>query len=328
MTTKTPLFTIIIPAYKDQFLAESIESILTQTCPDFELIIVNDGSPYNLDKIVQNYNDSRIHYYKRALGFGAARLVDNWNDCLVHAKGTWVICMGDDDRLLPNCLADYVDLITRHPEVGVCHARTQLIDENGIIKKTTEDVPEWMSVYRLMYLMMCRGYETFVGDFAYRTSALRNWGGYFSLPYAWHSDRITSLTMAKAHGLACTKRPGFQFRKNRLQVSNDTTITEQKLLVWDRVHDWYKRFLSVHPENPEDEKFWRGCDKQLDGFIEWNINHDISVDLASHPTHTLCYAFRVKSPKLPVRLRLLFLRQFAGYTLRDILHIPVPHIFK
>lgn len=177
---RTPLFTIIIPAYKDKFLAESIESVLNQTYSDFELIIVNDGSPNNLDSVVNNYNDPRIHYFKRTHGYGAARLVDNWNDCLIRATGEWVICMGDDDRLLPNCLADYADLLKLHPKVDACHARTQLIDENRKVKKTLEKTPEWMTVYMLMWLMMCKGYETFVGDFAYRTSVLRNWGVLFS----------------------------------------------------------------------------------------------------------------------------------------------------
>ena len=79
-------FSIIIPVYKPQFLKECIDSILAQTYRNFELILVNDGSPYDIDSIVGQYQDSRIEYHKREKGYGAVRLVDNWNDCLKYVK--------------------------------------------------------------------------------------------------------------------------------------------------------------------------------------------------------------------------------------------------
>lgn len=56
-------FSITIPAYKAKFLKECIDSILSQTYNDFELIIVNDASPEYLDSIINGYSDSRIRYY-------------------------------------------------------------------------------------------------------------------------------------------------------------------------------------------------------------------------------------------------------------------------
>ena len=53
-------YSILIPAYKETFLKECIDSILNQTYSDFEIIIVNDNSPYKLDDIIHTYNDSRI----------------------------------------------------------------------------------------------------------------------------------------------------------------------------------------------------------------------------------------------------------------------------
>lgn len=55
-------FSVTVPAYKAQFLAECIDSILAQTYKHFELIIVNDASPQDLDSIVSKYDDPRIRY--------------------------------------------------------------------------------------------------------------------------------------------------------------------------------------------------------------------------------------------------------------------------
>ena len=69
------LFSITIPAYKRAFLQECIQSVLTQTYADFELVIVNDHSPEDLDEIVNGFHDERIRYYKNEMGFGAEHVV-------------------------------------------------------------------------------------------------------------------------------------------------------------------------------------------------------------------------------------------------------------
>ena len=104
-------FTIAIPAYKRTFLKECIDSILAQTYKDFELIIINDASPEDLDSVVECYKDSRIRYYVNETNCGALNVVDNWNKCLDYALGEYLILMGDDDKLLPYCLEEYVKMI-------------------------------------------------------------------------------------------------------------------------------------------------------------------------------------------------------------------------
>jgi glycosyltransferase involved in cell wall biosynthesis len=52
----------VLPVFKAKYLSESIDSILNQTMSDFELIIVNDQSPDDIDSIVFSFNDSRIQY--------------------------------------------------------------------------------------------------------------------------------------------------------------------------------------------------------------------------------------------------------------------------
>ena len=144
-------FSVTIPAYKAKYFKECIDSILAQTYSDFELIIVNDASPEDLDSIVSSYSDSRIRYYINEKNCGAVNVVDNWNKCLEYAKGEYIICMGDDDRLLPNCLEEYVKLMEKYPGLGVYHAWTEIIDEKGEYKNMTDARPEYESVYSLIW---------------------------------------------------------------------------------------------------------------------------------------------------------------------------------
>jgi glycosyltransferase involved in cell wall biosynthesis len=130
-------FSILIPAYKKAYLQECIDSILRQSYERFELIIVDDASPEDLYSIVSLYSDPRIKYYRNGKNCGAINVVDNWNICLSYAAGDYVICMGDDDKLLPNCLEEYVKLIEKYPGVGLLHGWTEIIDEDSTAYQKT-----------------------------------------------------------------------------------------------------------------------------------------------------------------------------------------------
>ena len=91
---------------------------------------MNDASPYDLDGIVGQYDDPRIRYFKNEKNCGAKDVVDNWNICLSHATGEYLICMGDDDNLTPRCLQDFADLIGKYAELDLFHARSEIIDDD------------------------------------------------------------------------------------------------------------------------------------------------------------------------------------------------------
>ena len=70
-------FSVLIPTYKEKYLRECIDSILKQTICDFEVIIVNDASPEDIDSIVLSFNDRRIKYYKNTINYGAVDVDHN-----------------------------------------------------------------------------------------------------------------------------------------------------------------------------------------------------------------------------------------------------------
>ena len=193
---KIMFFSITIPAYKKKYLKEAIDSCLAQSYKDFELVIVNDHSPEDLDSIVKSYNDSRIRYYVNEKNCGAINVVDNWNKCLEYAKGDYIICMGDDDRLLPCCLREYRKLIEKYPKLKVYHAWTQMIDDNGEMYMYQESRPEYEGAYALLWHRWLFRNCQFIGDFCFSTDNLRAQGGFFKLPLAWSSDDITVFRAA------------------------------------------------------------------------------------------------------------------------------------
>lgn len=232
-------FSITIPAYKRKFLKECIDSCLAQTYNDFELIIVNDHSPEDLDGTVNQYSDPRIRYHVNEQNCGAVNVVDNWNKCLEYAKGDYIICMGDDDKLLPCCLEEYAKLIDKYPGLSVYHAWTQLITDTSEHLTFQEQRPEYESAYAFLWHRWTYRHFQYIGDFLYDTKHLREHEGFFKLPLAWGSDDITAFRAAQDGGIANTQVPCFQYRINGQTISS-TGSSRLKLKANELALQWYE----------------------------------------------------------------------------------------
>jgi len=99
---KTPKFSIIIPTYnRGNLLPRAVKSILSQTFQNFELIIVNDGSIDNTEKIINSFSDKRIIHLEHKENKGVLSAQDTG---LNRAKGEFIVWLGDDDELLTDAL--------------------------------------------------------------------------------------------------------------------------------------------------------------------------------------------------------------------------------
>lgn len=89
------LVSIIMPSWNTgKFIKESIQSVINQTYTNWELIIVDDCSNDNTDKIVDLFNDKRIRYFKNTRNIGAAL---TRNRALREARGEWIAFLDSDD---------------------------------------------------------------------------------------------------------------------------------------------------------------------------------------------------------------------------------------
>ncbi|MEI9929130.1 MAG: glycosyltransferase family A protein [Rhizomicrobium sp.] len=103
-----PLFSVIIPVYnRADVVADAIQSVLAQSCQDFEIIVVDDGSTDAPRPVVDAFGDPRIRFHAQAnRGGGAAR-----NTGIDLAHGRYVAFLDSDDRYLPQHLETMHDLL-------------------------------------------------------------------------------------------------------------------------------------------------------------------------------------------------------------------------
>lgn len=262
------LFSILIPAYKSTFLKECIESILSQSFSDFEIIIVDDDSPERLYDIVSGFSDERIKYYKNKENCGAVNVIHNWNISLDYASGDYVICMGDDDTLMPECLQEYARLISEHPTINVFHCRSFIIDERGERISLTASWPGQESVYDNIWHRINNYREHFIGDFLFKRTALIEKGKFYYLPLAWASDDITTYLLMEGNGVIHINTPLFCYRRSSMTITNSGNASI-KLSAIDGEEAWFKRFMhEVHPKDEVDKTLIYSIEKELPHYFK------------------------------------------------------------
>lgn len=304
-------FSVAIPAFKKTYLRECINSVLDQTYQDYEIIIVNDASPENLNSILSEFQDLRIKYYVNPKGFGGYNVVGNWNKCLEYASGDYIICMGDDDRLMPNTLSYFSEAIDKYPKMEVFHIRTQIIDENSNVISEQKRAPEIESVYSLMWNIW-NGRITYIGDYLFKSDKLRQIGGFYNLPYAWYSDRITPFLCAKQYGIININKIGFQFRVSRKHISAIGVHSDEKLKAWIHVEHWYSDFLCTKPQEVDDVKYWMMLKTYVNEFIwdkkVWIIAEDLFRSPARCTHWVMCKSDLAISWKMLFKAIYLYIR--------------------
>lgn len=131
MNFQTPYVSIGLPVFNgDNFLEEALQSILSQTYADFELIISDNGSTDKTQEICTTYaaQDAHIRYYRNQTNVGAG---PNFNRTVALARGKYFKWAAHDDLLTPDYLEKCVDVLDREPAIILCHAKAKEISACG-----------------------------------------------------------------------------------------------------------------------------------------------------------------------------------------------------
>ena len=123
-----PRVTVITAVYNaENFIAKTVNSVLSQTFSDFEYILVDDGSTDDSAAIIDSIGDPRIRLLRND---GNRRLVYTRNRAIAAATGEFIAVTDHDDVSLPTRLADQVAFLADRPDVGLVGSWYDVIDES------------------------------------------------------------------------------------------------------------------------------------------------------------------------------------------------------
>lgn len=143
-----PQVSVLMPIYNTApYLREAMDSMLSQTFTDYELIVLNDCSPDNAEEILDTYDDPRILRYRGEKNVGLSNVL---NVGIGLARGKYIARMDSDDISLPNRLQVQVNYLETHPEIDLVSVGMQLFGAKEEVW-IREQNPEKVKIHALFH---------------------------------------------------------------------------------------------------------------------------------------------------------------------------------
>lgn len=250
-TQQSPLFSVLLPVYNgEKYLRLSIDSVLSQTFQDFELIIWNDCSTDSSASIIAEYKDSRIRCFQNNPNRG---LFPTLNQAIKEARGQWIRLWAQDDIMKPSCLEVEADFVRQHAEVGMYTCTGDIIDESGEVISYNRDTPydptpavisPALAAVIMIYHGPLGGNICFFG----MKKAVFEEIGYFREDMVCSGDFEMLARLSREHHVGFIREPIVYLRRHKGQASQqrDTHVASwhEEKAVYDelfaRVPDEYK----------------------------------------------------------------------------------------
>jgi glycosyltransferase involved in cell wall biosynthesis len=126
--SRSPLVSVIIPCYRQaHYLGEALESVLAQTYPHVEIVVIDDGSPDNTGEVAHRYPG--VRYLRQSnRGVSEAR-----NLGIRSSNGSFLVFLDADDRLLPEAVALGLECFAAHQEVAFVSGRFRFVAADGTL---------------------------------------------------------------------------------------------------------------------------------------------------------------------------------------------------
>jgi glycosyltransferase involved in cell wall biosynthesis len=219
-----PKISVVVPVYKVQaYLAECLNSVLSQSFKDIEIICVDDASPDLSPAILRKFatTDKRIKVitHKQNKGVSCAR-----NLGISMATGKYVHIMDSDDMLKPDCYECMWDLVTRHnfPELAVFHIQTlyDMLSKSLVGLDVLESPEEKAKILGSQYPWYKFSRTDFVQKFMF---PIENRGGSEDVPWSW-------MVVISAQKIPVYPKKFYYYRKLATSLSHTKSMSKNKFL--------------------------------------------------------------------------------------------------
>lgn len=214
MDSNLPVVSVVVPVYKvEKYLDKCVKSLLNQTYPNIEIVLVDDGSPDNCpilcDRYAEQYNNIKSCHKKNG-GLGSAR-----NYGVENAAGEWIVFVDSDDYVLQDYISYMMELRNKYNADMVTCGITK-VDENGkeLFKSKTTPIEKMNNreAFFAIYFARKSGHRSY-SKLLKKSQILRHPfpAGYFedfATTYLWLEDCDSVVFGDGAENYRYVQRPG------------------------------------------------------------------------------------------------------------------------
>lgn len=253
MNTVKKRLAIVIPAYKDTFFAETMESIANQTNHNFTLYIGDDASPYDLSKIVDRYKNKIDIVYKRFDdNVGGKNLVAQWSRCInLTQDEEWIWLFSDDDLMHPQSVDALYKEIDSEYTHDLYRFDIDIIDKDNKTIGTCK-APSGIISSRELYILKHKGkINSFVVEYVFSRKIYNAQGGFQQFDLAWGSDTATWIKFGFDKGIKVIRNAHVKWRASGLNITTkqEYSLLNRKLEATIDYMNWLIFFLQSKGDN-------------------------------------------------------------------------------
>lgn len=243
---------IVIPAYKMEFLDETLNGIANQSCKEFKVYIGDDNSPFDLKTIVDKYTDCiDITYHKFVDNIGRNNLVGHWDRCLNLVQSEkWVWLFSDDDLMDSNCVELFYESLEINNNTKLFHFNVKTIDLKGTIIPSFlkfKDFPLYVDESFFFSSKLKGKVQSYVVEYIFDFRFFKEKGGFENFDLAWCADDATWIKMIGGANLRTIEKAYVYWRysgRNISSISGDFDFQLRKLNACIHYIKWVELYFS------------------------------------------------------------------------------------
>ena len=257
-----PKVSIILPNYNNEkYLKEAIESVLSQTYTNFELIIVDDASTDESLKIIKKFNDERIKVITSEINRHVAYAS---NLGIQNATGEYIAKIDSDDIWEKTKLEKQIEFMDKHKEYGVCFSKVNIIDEkseNANVKyqaifdlfdqAKNQSQKEWLNFFLTKGNCLCNSSSVI------RRSTFENIDGFFHLAYVGAEDYELWVRMVIRYPIYILDERLVRYRWEENSKNKISGFTKEKIYSSINLQMMLKSYIFDYMTDEEFVKYFK-----------------------------------------------------------------------
>jgi glycosyltransferase involved in cell wall biosynthesis len=243
---------VVIPCYNQaHFLGEAIESVLSQSYTNFEIVVVDDGSTDNTSEVAGRYDGVRLIRQENR-GLSGAR-----NTGIRHSEGEYLVFLDADDRLLPGALEVGLWWFGAHPECAFVSGHFRYIDTDGsfLVQRDQNYVGDWNHYAALLM----GNYIGMIAGAMFRRTVVESVGGFDTSMVACE-DYDLYLRIARRFSVYSHTKVIAEYRQHEASTTrNRGTMLKATIEVLRSQREYAKR----------DEVYWEAYKVGIRNWQSW-----------------------------------------------------------
>lgn len=278
-TNTNALISVIIPAHNAAaFIDKALQSVLAQSYPQFEVLVVNDGSTDNTADIINNYQDSRIRLINQING----GLSNARNTGIKEAQGDYLAFLDADDYWTSEKLEKQIALLKQNPDIGFCSSQSRIETPEGVFINNWH-CPE-LSGSTLQSIFEHNAAITGSGSGVMVSTVLQKQAGFFDESLNSLEDIDMWMRYSAHSEYACLPETHTVITKRPDSMSRNLAIMRKSAI---KVLRKNRKLLDKSAQ----KGFWHSCyASMLCDYAKWEARSGLKITAIGHLIQAFLYA--------------------------------------